>query len=395
MIRAIYPTTIYHSIIRPPIDWINNKITQLAQLIFGYIARVTNFQLGVIKDRTSYIVMRIYQRLSSDPREERPLDLTRLAESKKLLIQFGGVESVVQSPGAEIHCMTFKSADFYKAFEQKGCIPIDIIYKGCPRKVFINPPNEADKFYFPRIKFKLHDGGLVDAVLLPESPKFDGETPMILHCHSPGRSMAMDRKFIGQHLAAGYDVTVWDPRGTIDSTGTPSEGGYYLDAEAVLHHVIDLGYPANRIYVSGFCKGAACAVYLKKHFHDVGVHLIASNPYTSLTDVMRGYGWIGRMGIQYGLQALKDPSLQVEQDSFDNLAKLRNLPQSEGRFVLIHTDTDNMMPPKTVQRMIEVIANAGPVAAILRKHPDPTVNGHLQPPYEDPVVWREYIKVVT
>lgn len=205
--------------------------------------------------------------------------------------------------------------------------------------------------------------------------------------------MCMDRKLIGQHLAAGYDITVWDPRGTAESTGTPTEGGYYLDAEAVFEEIARQ-VPINRIYVTGFCEGAAIAAHLKKTYHERGVHFVASNPYTSMTEVVQSYGPIGRMGAHFGMKALQHPNCNIVQDGFDNIAKLQNLPHSDGKCILIHTDTDTMMPRGSVSKMITAFDHAGPVHEILRVHPNPKENGHLQPPTHDLAVWNRYINLV-
>lgn len=380
-----------------PVRALLEKVRQIAAAIFGYLLRIITFQLGEIKVCGAYPIMRIYQRLSSDPKDEKPFDPQRLEQSKNFLIQFGGVESVVRPAdgGAEeIHLMTFQSQAFFNAFRARGAVPMNVSYEGRARKVLLDAVDaDAAKFYFPMIDIRMFDGTMRKGALLPESVP-NGAQPHILHCHSPGRSMCMDRRFIGQFLGAGCDLTIWDPRGTADSTGTPSEGGYYLDADMVFQHVSQ-NTPLNHIYVSGFCEGAATAAYLKKLYHDLGVHFIASNPYTSMKDVVEGYGWFGRMAARCGLAALQDPNINVPQDYFDNVAKLRNLPRSQGKCIFIHTDTDTMMPRGTVQKLIDAFNNAGPVHEILRVHPNPNENGHLQPPYEDPMVWRRLAPLLT
>lgn len=389
MISAIGNTPILNTCFCAPVRWTSDKVRQIAEAIFGYLLRIITFQLGEMKVRGAYLIMRIYQRFSSDPREERPFDSQRLEQSKSFLAQFGGVESVVRSAdgGAEIRLTTFKSEDFFNAFRARGSLPIDITHEGRSRRALLDvSENDAAKFYLPMIDIRMPDGTMRRGALLAESVP-PGPSPHILHCHSPGRSKDMDRRLVGQLLGAGCDLTIWDPRGTVDSTGVASEGGYYLDADAVFQQ-IQQNTPTNRIYVSGFCEGAAMAVYLKRRYHHLGIHLIASNPYTSMRDVVKGYGLLGWFGVRYGLKALQDPSIAVPQDCFDNVEKLRNLPRSEGKAIFIHTDTDRMMPRGTVQKLIEAYNNAGPVHEILRIHPNPKENGHLQPPYEDPIIWR-------
>lgn len=397
MVSKVSMNTVPEYTVCAPIYWISEKVKNFCEAIFGYLLRIVIFQLGEMRRMGAPIIMRIYQRLSSDPREEKPFDPKRLEDSKQFLIRFGGVEKFVPAAdgAAQIHVMTFKSSDFFDSFRNLGSTPLDVLHEGRERRVLLNPPLEdAAKFFLPIIDVRMDDGTLKKGALLPESPNTN-PPPHIFDCHSPGRSMCMNRRYLGVHLAAGYNVTIWDPRGTAESTGIPSEGGYYLDAEAAFQTLINENIPPDRIYVAGFCEGASVAAHLKRKFHDRGVHFIASNPYTSIKDVIEGYGWFGKLAASFGLKAIQDPQIAAPQDYFDNVEKLRNLPRSEGKCVFLHTDTDKMMPLGTVQKLCEAFGNAGPIHEILRAHPNPKENGHLQPPYEDPVVWRRYVQVVT
>ncbi|MBX7066864.1 MAG: alpha/beta hydrolase [Parachlamydiales bacterium] len=389
---------VFDTIIFAPIRYIAEKVRKIAEAIFGYLLRIVTFQMGEMRVSGAYYVMRMYQKLFSyDPREEKPFDPQRLEQSKNFLLGFGGTERRAQSAdgGSNVHFITFKSADFFAKFAELGSHPIDITYEGRPRRALLDPPEDAAaKFYFPIVNITMLDGTIRKGALLPERCA-SANPPHILNFHSPGRSMCMDRRFVGQCLAAGYDVTISDQRGTAESTGIPSEGGYYLDAEAVYLALIQEGIQPNQIYASGFCEGAAIAAHIKQKYHAQGVHFIASNPYTSMREVVEGYGCLGRMAVRYGEQALKDPNIEIPQDCFDNELKLRNLPHSEGKCIFIHTDTDNMMPHGSVNRLIAAFDGAGPVHEILRIHPNRAENGHLQPPYEDPLVWRRFVEVVT
>ncbi len=390
--------TICQAILETPIriyDWTARKVKELAEAVFGYIVRIVTFQMGERHRPLAAWIMRAFQKINSDPREEKPFDPERLERSTKFLISYGGVEVQLRSQNASVHAMTLKSEDFFNALADKGATIETLPYQGHYRRMLLNPPiQDVEKFYLELIDITI--GGVEQkAVLLPSRCDIT-QPPHILHSHSPGRSMCMDRKFIGLHLAAGYDITIWDPRGTAESTGIPSEGGYYLDAEAVFNWVRSQGVSSDRIYASGFCKGAGIAAHLKKKFHAEGVHFIASNPYTSIEEVIKGYGFVGRLGAKYGLKAIQDPSLNVEQDYFNVVKKLASLDRhySGGKAIFIHTDTDQMMPPNTVEQLKTAFGDAGLVREILRKHPDPEANGHMQPPYEDPAVWNRYVGVV-
>jgi pimeloyl-ACP methyl ester carboxylesterase len=394
MIQPITGTSSPLSYCTAPIDWISEKVTKAVEAVFGYMLRIITFQMGEMNAWGASTIIRIYQKFSSDPREEKPFDPARLEKSTQLLKKYGGkVDTVLSGDGEKIRYMTFKSTDFFEAFRQQGSERIDVNYEGKLRKALLNPPLEdAAKFFLPIVDLRFADGSIKQAALLPEACA-SPNPPHIFHSGTAARALDMERRFIGLHLAAGYDITLWDPRGTYQSTGKASVGGYYLDAEAVLAKVREQ-VATNRIYVSGYCKGAALACHLKKKFHAEGINLVISNAYTSMKEVVEGYGWIGRLAARYGLNALKDPNLSIPQDDFDNVEKLRNLPLSNGKCVFIHTDTDQMMPPNTVAKLTAAFANAGPVQEILRKHPNPEENGHMQPPYEDPNVWIRYIQAV-
>ncbi len=367
-----------------PVRWVSDKIAAVARAIFGYLVRIITFQLGEMRTRGASTIIRIYQKFTYDPRDAKPFDPKRLEESRKLLLAIGGQE-VYLTPddrGARIHCMTFKSADFYRAFTEAGAELWNVQYKGKPRRVFLNPPPFAEKFYLPIIPVTMPNGQVVKGALLPEAPPHPGERKVIHHSHSPGRSFLMERRAIALFLASGIDVAVYDPRGTVHSTGTASEGGYYLDADRVYRHLLSQNYRHNQIFASGYCEGGACAAYLKKKYHDQGVHFIGSNLYTSMKDVVEARGWIGRIAAKYGLPAIQDPKLNVEQDFFDNVNKFKRLRPSAGSFIIMHTTPDYTVGPASSQTIFQAIGGAGPVHEIGCVENDTAKDGHMTPPYQ-------------
>lgn len=382
-----------------PIHTISDKVRKCAEAVFGYIVRIVTFQLGAMNTPGARWIIRLYQRMNSDPRETRPFDLRRLQESKELLLALGGEETTLATPdgGAQIHCMLLKSEEVFSRLEKRGARVREIDYEGRRRRVLCNPPEILEKFCLPTVD-AIIDGRREKAALLPETPPPDRMPRLIIPCHSPGRAWAMNRKEHLRNALAGLDVLAWDPRGTAESTGEPSEGGYYLDIETVCTYAFRQRYHADEIFLHGFCKGAACAAHAKKVFHREGIHAILSNPYTSFKEVVESYGWLGRLAARFGLKAIQstDPAITgaVGQDYFDNVAKLSNLPPSEGRLIVIHTKTDDMMPYGTAEKIRRAFNYAGPFRELTHFHPDRKANGHMLPPDETEYVHREMYRMI-
>ena len=83
-------------------------------------------------------------------------------------------------------------------------------------------------------------------------------------------------------LSYGFDY-----RGYGNSTGFPSEGGLYLDSEAVYRRVIEReGVRPQDIMAFGVSLGSGPAAYLASR-HPLGTLALLA-PYTSISDVVRG-----------------------------------------------------------------------------------------------------------
>lgn len=120
------------SIWRHPLKWIADKIRWVVQTIFGFLLRVSVFQLGEYKHPLGYALMRLYQRASCDPREDKPVSRDRLERSKNILLLFGGVESVVipECGKADVRLMTFKASEFFHRIDQLGGQKLQLSIQG-------------------------------------------------------------------------------------------------------------------------------------------------------------------------------------------------------------------------------------------------------------------------
>ncbi len=391
-----------------PHRYLSDKIKAVLRRVFGFLLRVLLFQVGERNRKGAGCVIRTHHHLTCDPNP--PLNLERLKQSQAYFEAICGQEiahTVQASDGlAEVHLLHLRSSVFWANVENMGGRRCDYEVKNsanetvCTEVIACGDNAELivllKKFFF-EIQIKTIEGKELSVALLPKRPLLPaGETLVVDVCHSPGRSMLMERRIAGLHIA-WCDVCLWDPRGTIDSTGTPSEGGYYLDAEAVYQHLAQ-SYRPDQIYLLGYCGGAATAAYVKKLHHADGVHFIAQNPFHNLKAALekfpKPFSSLGIMSIDAIKSKDEATRALVVEDGFDIVEKFKGLTASKGKFVIIHTDTDKMMPKEAVPEILKIAKATGSyVIPILRIHPDRKANGHMQPPVEDPKVWEQYITI--
>lgn len=396
-----------------------NLIEKLIRKVFGFILRLSVFQLGEYQYPLSYYLMRLFQIVNCDPRERAGINLKRLEESKNLLRSFGGIEGIVypEDGEAEIHYMSFTPERALARIREMGGEKRKAKWIDSEGKVewrdaiFPATPIPSEQFHrlvYDLKKFGLpfyeqledSNGAIQPAFILPEGPQTkEGETPCILRLHSPGRGMVMDRKFL-RWVFAGCSAYIMDPRGTLESRGTPSEGGYYLDADAVFKKILRDGHPYEQIYVSGYCEGAAIGAWLIKKYHHLGIHFIAENPFNSLYDMVKGYNRLGKWTANYIFPEIlsHEPSIisKTSQDGFNNETKLRGLAPSKGKFILMHSHCDRTNPPDSIQKLEKAIGNeAGPLYIYQRIHPNPRFDAHMQPPSECEKAWKWIAKMMS
>lgn len=417
-------------------------IHQVAQKVFGYLLRITFFQMGEFNVPGARAIIRAFQFTTCDPRELRPFDMDRLEEARKLLKSCGGQEAflVPADKKNHVHCMVFKAQNFFAHFESLGIFREEHPFQNpvtgqseqrkflVPNETACQDPKTLAQFHIEAKKFRYElvdiatDHGTVKAALLPKSPDFkeDEPHPIILHTHSPGRSLCMELRIVGQFVGAGYDLALWDPRGTVLSKSTDpnediriTEAGEYLDADAVFKHLAGWeansthSYPPQRIYVSGFCKGASTAAFLAKHYERHAVPFIAANPFDTLPKLIDSSGWVGRLFGKYGLHAIqadKDKDSETiarlqeigeKEDFYDTPAKFRQLsPSEKGPLFVISTDTDRLVPKDSVKRIEEAVSGLRSFHHIERNHPKKNQDGHTSPPYDVPEIWDQWIQIV-
>ncbi len=125
----------------------------------------------------------------------------------------------------------------------------------------------------------------------------------------------------------GYSVLLFDYRGYGNSTGSPSEDGVYLDAEAAYDYLVqEKKHAPSQIVLYGESLGGAVAIELALRRDCLAV--ITESAFTSLPDVAaHHYPWL--------------PARWLARARFDNATKL---PRIDCPYLVIHGPDDEIVP---------------------------------------------------
>ncbi len=194
-----------------------------------------------------------------------------------------------------------------------------------------------DGIAFDDLKLKAADGVAIHGWRLRCAGQARGA---IVVCHGNAGNIAMRIPLARSFLEMGYDVVLFDYRGYGASSGTPTEEGTYLDAEAAWDWTQTAGFAPDRIVAYGESLGGAVAIELAGR-RKVGA-LIIEDTFTSLADMgARVYPWLPVRLI-----------LRIRYDSIRKIGKL-HVPA-----LVIHSRADDLVPFDMGQQLYQ--AAAGP-----------------------------------
>lgn len=135
--------------------------------------------------------------------------------------------------------------------------------------------------------------------------------PTILYFHGNGGHLGYRADFIHAAQRHGYGVWMLSYRGYGNSTGSPSEAGFYTDANAAYEYVVhELGIPRDQVIIYGESIGSAVAVELAQHKKVKA--LVLQAPFSSAVAVaQRVYFWL--------------PVSLLMKDRFESIKKVKNI----------------------------------------------------------------------
>ena len=135
------------------------------------------------------------------------------------------------------------------------------------------------------LKLRTEDGETLIAWHVAPAPG----KPLLLYFHGNGGNLTLQTELLRALIAGGNGLMAVEYRGYPGSTGSPSERGLLLDAEAAYAKALALGTAPERIVVVGQSLGSGVAVALAVR-HEVGA-VVLDSPFTSaLAVASRLYG---------------------------------------------------------------------------------------------------------
>ena len=198
-------------------------------------------------------------------------------------------------------------------------------------------------------------------------------------CQGFGRTMAMDKAFIGMHLAAGFNYSLFDWREEL------SIKGYLEDAEGCYQALLGQGFTPSQIKIMASCRGTFPATQLKSRHHAEGVDAVLIQPPPSLHKVVANQVFptnhIGLLGMD---------AVETEEEHYDSVRCLESLRPSSGRLCVIVSEGDKTLPADTAEQFQRAARLAGPFYTISEPKVEGGIDSHFEEPLRKAPIFRKY-----
>lgn len=354
---------------------------KLFEPIAGYFLKICVFRDAALQGRCSRSFMtpiargivNLWMKTQKIPNKLDAFDPARLKRSEAFLTEFAEMRTIRTADGVELKWALFTPERFNQWIADNG---------GVRDGEWIRPRSDADWPRLQRLKeFKMFPEWLQEegrAFRIP-APVPGAENKCVLRCQGFGRSIPMDKAFIGLHLAAGFSYAVFDWRPKINAKG------FFEDAEAAFQAVRAAGFAPQQIKAMGSCRATFVVSRLKELHHQEGLDVVMMHTPPSLEAIVANQTWpANKIGL-CGLGA-------IERDGahFDTLRRLEGLAPGPSRTCLIMSEGDKTVPADTIERLARAAQRIGETDLIL----EPKVQGghdpHFGEPLRDAEVLRRY-----
>lgn len=362
----------------PYLDALQLQLTEILKRVFeapvGYFLKISVFRQAAMQDPFSQWVVHplvlhienIWKRSQGIPLPQS-FDPARLEKSAQFLSEFAEVRTLQTSDGKSIRWALYKPEKFQQWITANGGLRIG---------EWIVPRQPADWKKLKRLgEFKWFEQ--VGQAFRVPAPVVGAQDKCVLRCQGFGRTMAMDKAFIGMHLAAGFNYSLFDWRDEL------SVKGYLEDAEGCYQALLGEGFSPSQIKIMASCRGTFPATQLKERHHAEGVDAVLVQPPPSLAKVVANQkpptDFLGSLGIG---------AIERDGEHYDSIRRLQGLRPGSGRICLIVSEGDKTLPSDTAEQFQRAAGHAGPFHAIW----EPKVKGGIDPHFEEPLRKPEIFK---
>lgn len=193
-------------------------------------------------------------------------------------------------------------------------------------------PAEAGLSGVDSLQLQTQDGEKVEAWFHPPASPAQ---PLMIYFHGNSGALIDRKDRFAKLIAHGYGVLAFSWRGFGGSTGTPSEAGLLLDAEAAYAEAIRRGYAPERIVLMGESLGTGVATMLAAR-HDAAA-LVLDSPYDSIL----------------ALAEMRFPYFPVSLGLIDTFRADEAIEKVKAPVLMIVAEGDPITPATNAQRLFE------------------------------------------
>jgi len=188
---------------------------------------------------------------------------------------------------------------------------------------------------YDSLNLRTVDGETLDGWHVPAATERE-KRGLVLFFHGNAGNIGHRLDYLRMLHDLGLATLIIDYRGYGRSSGTPSEEGSYLDAEAVWQHATKvLGFTPGRIVIFGESLGGAVAAKLAEGYRPGA--LILASTFTSVPDLgAELYPWL--------------PVRLLARIRYDTLARL---PRIDCPLLVVHSRSDDVIPFAHGRRLFE------------------------------------------
>jgi hypothetical protein len=356
-------------------------LTSLVKRIFeattGYFLKVSVFSLAAFQGRFSkwiiapvvLTVTNFWKRVKGISQQHAAIDSKRLENGAAFLREFAEVRTLTTPGGKVLPWVCYRPEKFEQWIRANGGIRIG-------ERIFPRQPGDWQRL--KRLgEFKWFEQ-VGHSFRIP-APVTGAQQICVLRCQGFGRTMTMDKNFIGLHLAAGFNYAIfdWGKEVSIKSYFQDAEGGY----QAALRE----GFSPSQIKIMGSCRATFPISYLKEQHHAEGVDAVLIQPPPSLREMIATYkppaNWIGQLSLG---------AVEKDGEHFDSVRRFRSLRPSSGRLCLVMSEGDKTLPENTADQFRNAASHAGPFEIIWDPKDNSGSDPHFAEPLRKPPIFERY-----